>query len=738
MRLLLFILLLPFVCAAQTIQIVNPHGNSRLGVQHNVYGDLANGWPLQCNTLSGTVNTWAWSKVSGPACSFSSTNTQSTTVYYSGGVGTYVIRVTVNNGVTADYTFTAEDFTETLGRTACRVGAPQVHVLPSQSGQSFTYTNLRNTHGVLGGDTIKIPKRTGAIPDYYRLQLANFGGDSTCPVVIVPNIVIWGDTTQAVTWGGPNFMSGGTQFAFGSNDTAWANGFKIVGNYRGVEYGFKSTYYTRPTNPNPSATFGFVGGEMRDFDISGCKFINLTTGVKVRMQSDSSAPSTLFNMMNFGNKNKIHNVFMSGSGAEGFYIGTTAPNGGTQAGVTNDGPPIRGHYVEIYNNIVLNSGWDPIQVSVFYNFDVHDNIIHNAAISRQSGQAYFGVMGGLTQGNWYNNAMNRGILGLAGTPYGTVNVKRNFINYVIARSHVTDSANQYHYICKTSHTSGDATEPGVGANWATYWQRREVGEANNDWPTWVNVTSYQGGKGPSNIQVSGDANNFYEGPYIQKAQFLVRKNILAGIDSSGVDISGGSNTRASTVDSNTIVSDYKTISQLVKTSTATSSTVQNNNIIPLLGVDLEYIGNNNFKFMVDSVAIDTFNTAEQIISKVEQIVSGEEENIPPTAVAGEDQTIDQPTSQVTLDGSASYDVGGTIVSYLWEKLSGPSCTITSPSSATTTVTAMNNTGTYVFRLTVTDDRSDTGQDTVTITVNAQPPTPKPSITFPGGKIILFP
>lgn len=95
-------------------------------------------------------------------------------------------------------------------------------------------------------------------------------------------------------------------------------------------------------------------------------------------------------------------------------------------------------------------------------------------------------------------------------------------------------------------------------------------------------------------------------------------------------------------------------------------------------------------------------------------------NEPPVANAGADQTIQLPTNAVTVSGSNSSDPDGTIFSYAWTKISGPSTyTITSPSSVSTTITGLVE-GTYVFRLTVTDNNSATDTDDITITVNPAP------------------
>ncbi|MGB8190654.1 MAG: PKD domain-containing protein [Chitinophagaceae bacterium] len=92
-------------------------------------------------------------------------------------------------------------------------------------------------------------------------------------------------------------------------------------------------------------------------------------------------------------------------------------------------------------------------------------------------------------------------------------------------------------------------------------------------------------------------------------------------------------------------------------------------------------------------------------------------NLAPVANAGADQTITLPTSSVTLNGSASTDVDGTITAYAWTKISGPGGSgITNPSSAITTVTGLKQ-GTYVFRLRVTDNDGATGTDDVRVVVN---------------------
>jgi endoglucanase len=106
----------------------------------------------------------------------------------------------------------------------------------------------------------------------------------------------------------------------------------------------------------------------------------------------------------------------------------------------------------------------------------------------------------------------------------------------------------------------------------------------------------------------------------------------------------------------------------------------------------------------------------------------------PTASAGSNQSITLPVSLLTLNGTASTVTNGTIAKYAWSQQSGPStAVITSVGSAITTVTTLIA-GTYVFKLTITDNNGNTSTATVTETVNAAlvvTPPPVISQSIPG-------
>lgn len=103
---------------------------------------------------------------------------------------------------------------------------------------------------------------------------------------------------------------------------------------------------------------------------------------------------------------------------------------------------------------------------------------------------------------------------------------------------------------------------------------------------------------------------------------------------------------------------------------------------------------------------------------------GEVGNQAPVANAGPDVLITLPASSTSLSASLSTDVDGTIASYSWEKISGPSATIATPNAATTNITVLSQ-GVYTFRVTITDNDGATDFDDVNVFVNPAPTTPTP-------------
>ncbi len=99
---------------------------------------------------------------------------------------------------------------------------------------------------------------------------------------------------------------------------------------------------------------------------------------------------------------------------------------------------------------------------------------------------------------------------------------------------------------------------------------------------------------------------------------------------------------------------------------------------------------------------------------------GSSSNTAPSANAGTDQTVDEQTEDtVTLNGAASSDSDGSIVSYSWTQTAGSptvtlsDATVASPTFATPAITGDTS---LTFNLTVTDNEGATASDTVVVTI----------------------
>ena len=92
-------------------------------------------------------------------------------------------------------------------------------------------------------------------------------------------------------------------------------------------------------------------------------------------------------------------------------------------------------------------------------------------------------------------------------------------------------------------------------------------------------------------------------------------------------------------------------------------------------------------------------------------------NKAPLANAGTSLLITLPTSSVSLSGTGT-DIDGTIASYAWAKIAGPSAgTIESIAAANTSINSLIA-GIYKYELKVIDNAGAIGKDTIQVTVNA--------------------
>lgn len=99
-------------------------------------------------------------------------------------------------------------------------------------------------------------------------------------------------------------------------------------------------------------------------------------------------------------------------------------------------------------------------------------------------------------------------------------------------------------------------------------------------------------------------------------------------------------------------------------------------------------------------------------------------NKKPIARAGADESITTTDATVSLNASGSSDADGSIVRYIWSKISGPNKgTITGANSAILKITDLTSAGTYKYQLKVIDNRAEWSYDTIVVNVSKGAATP---------------
>lgn len=105
-------------------------------------------------------------------------------------------------------------------------------------------------------------------------------------------------------------------------------------------------------------------------------------------------------------------------------------------------------------------------------------------------------------------------------------------------------------------------------------------------------------------------------------------------------------------------------------------------------------------------------------------------NKPPIVTAGSNQSITLPANSITLLGTAT-DADGSISSVIWNNATSLQANIVTPASIVTTITDLVQ-GSYIFKLTATDDKGSSASASVNVIVNGVPPPPDTSgILFQG-------
>jgi gliding motility-associated-like protein len=107
-------------------------------------------------------------------------------------------------------------------------------------------------------------------------------------------------------------------------------------------------------------------------------------------------------------------------------------------------------------------------------------------------------------------------------------------------------------------------------------------------------------------------------------------------------------------------------------------------------------------------------------------------NTSPVVSAGANQIITLPTGTAGFTGTAT-DAEDNPMTYIWDKISGGTCTLSNANSLTLGISGITTPGEYVFRLTATDNLGASGGANVKLTVlaNPNPPVNLPPVVSTG-------
>lgn len=273
----------------------------------------------------------------------------------------------------------------------CNSDKPKTYIIsPTQPGE--IYITNASGRGWKGGDTLKIMAGT-----YSVIEIDSFGGDP-CRDIIVIN-------------------SGGLVKAKTMRFQKDVHHVKILGNgVKGLRYGFQ--------------TGVFAFNRVNHFTMKHIEIGPNPSGVGIYGKQDPYVGQPWTHYGAYVSKNiVIDSNYVHDVDGEGMYIGHTYPGGDPAQG---NRIPQRMSHVTISNNIVVNCGWDAIQLSnARDSCFIYGNTVTNFGIKDIDGQRAGIISGGNTNAQVYNNVVSNGMgNGIQFFGYGLMECYNNTITNV--------------------------------------------------------------------------------------------------------------------------------------------------------------------------------------------------------------------------------------------------------------------------------------------------------------------
>lgn len=242
------------------------------------------------------------------------------------------------------------------------------------------------TEPIQGGDTIFVsPRRTKSI--YFE----DFVGNTSQPIVVTNfgGQVVINDPER---WGAMTFKNCKFIKLSGAGSPTYKYGFKLSAMMCGVAFnGLSSDCEAEFIKIDHDGFFGFSAKE--DYG------------------SNPPYPIPVFNNL------KIHDCYVTGVD-EGMYLGETKS------------PGMEFKHVRVYNNIVINTGWEGIQISnMVEDVEIYNNTIYKAGQKNVTYQEGAFQIGGNSVAKVYNNIFSHAPgNGIAMFGKGDIQITNNYIS----------------------------------------------------------------------------------------------------------------------------------------------------------------------------------------------------------------------------------------------------------------------------------------------------------------------
>ncbi len=654
----------------------------------NAGGDQAVTLPSSSVTLagsaipgSGSITAYAWTRTSGPNSPTITTATAATTTVTGLIAGTYVFRLTATQ--TGGATGYDEINVVVTAATTCNP-LPGVRYVITPTGGATTpeiYITNASQRGWKGGDTLVI--QALAYP-YGVIEIDSFGGDPCRDIVIINS-------------GGQVLCNGPMRFQKDVHHV------KVTGTgTAGITYGFKIV------------NSAFASSRMSHFTLENLEVGPNTGGVGLYMKQDPYNNQPWNHYPNYVmTKVIVRNTYIHDVAGEGMYIGHTYPWGDP---ALSNNVPQRMDSVEIYNNIVENTGWDGIQLSNARNgAKIYGNTVNNFGTANIDAQRAGIILGGNTKGDVYNNTVTNGMgNGIEIFGYDTLRVYNNTVTNVGNTLRTTNGEESIYGSATPGQVETNPNmKPRIYNNQINYPKVRGAIRINNNFSVLDN----------SYIADNRFCFTTNPGPTWKTAYILIGaswtdvNNTLScettpnqtPTASAGNDQSITLPTDAVNVQGNGSDPDGTITTYLWEKLTGGTATIVDEDSAATAITGLEE-GTYTFKLTVtDNIGATDTDTLTVIVNP--EVIAD------PIANAGADQIIYLPADSTAISGSGST---GAITRFRWLQTSGTTAEI-ADSTASLTIIRGLDVGVYEFQLTVSHDSGVYGTDTITIVVLPTPP-----------------